>query len=267
MIPAPPDRLLRQARTALAERPAGLVTDFDGTLAPIVTEPHAARPTPGVVPALNRLAERLAVVAVVSGRAALDVRRMLPGADGIWVVGNHGLEWLAPAATEPEPIPDEPEIRALVNRAASNVPSLDGVTIEEKGLSATIHYRSAADPAAARSAILRALSEAGPDLELREGRRSVEVRPRGAGDKGTALRSIVERFALRGLLLAGDDVTDLDMFRAARELGERGLRSALLAISGADEVPATVSEAADGTLADPAAFVELLRSLARDEGR
>jgi trehalose 6-phosphate phosphatase len=267
MIPDPPDRLLRLARTVLAERPAGLVTDFDGTLAPIVTEPHAARPTPGAVPALNRLAKRLAVVAVVSGRAALDVRRVLPGADGIWVVGNHGLEWLAPAASEPEPSLDEPEIRALVNRAASNVPSLDGVTIEEKGLSATIHYRSAADPDAARFAILQALSEAGPDVELREGRRSVEVRPRGAGDKGTALRSIVERFALRGLLVAGDDVTDLDMFRAARELGERGLRSVVLAISGAGEVPGAVSAAADGTLATPTAFVELLQSLARDVGR
>jgi trehalose 6-phosphate phosphatase len=203
----------------------------------------------------------------VSGRAALDVRRMLPGADGIWVVGNHGLEWLAPAATEPEPIPDQPEIRALVHRAVSNVPSLDGVTIEEKGLSATIHYRSAADPDAARSAILRALSEAGPDLELREGRRSVEVRPRGAGDKGTALRTLVENFALRGLLLAGDDVTDLDMFRAARALGERGLRSVVLAISGADEVPGAVSAAADGTLAAPTEFVELLQSLAHDVGR
>jgi trehalose 6-phosphate phosphatase len=267
MIPGPPDRPLNLARTALAERPAGLVTDFDGTLAPIVTEPHAARPAPGAVPALNRLAERLAVVAVVSGRAALDVRRMLPGADGIWVVGNHGLEWLVPGATAPELILDEPEIRALVNRAARRVPLLDGVTIEEKGLSATIHYRSAADPDAARSAILRALSETGPDLEVREGRRSVEVRPRGAGDKGTALRSIVERFALRGLLLAGDDVTDLDMFRAARDLGERGLRSVVFSISGAEEVPASVNDAADATLADPAAFVELLQSLARDLGR
>ncbi len=267
MIPAPPDRLLSLARVALAETPAGLVTDFDGTLAPIVTESHAARPTPGAVPALNRLAERLAVVAVVSGRAALDVRRMLPGADGIWVVGNHGLEWLGPAATEPEPIPDEPDVRALVHRAARSVPVVDGVTIEEKGLSATIHYRSASDPDAARFAILQALSDAGPDLEVREGRRSVEVRPRGAGDKGTALRSIVERFVLRGLLLAGDDVTDLDMFRTARELGERGLRSVVLSISGADEVPAAVGEAADGTLADPAAFVELLQSLARDVGR
>jgi trehalose 6-phosphate phosphatase len=265
MVPAPAERLVQLARIALAERPAGLITDFDGTLAPIVTDPRAAEAAPGATAALNRLAERLAVVAVVSGRAALDVRSMLAGADRIWVVGNHGLEWLVPGASEPEPIPDEPALRALVSNAAEGVPNLEGVSVEVKGLSATIHYRSAADPQAARTAILDALAGVQPELEVREGRRSVELRPRDAGDKGTALRSIVERFGLRALLLAGDDLTDLDMFRAARDLGERGLRTIVLAISGADEVPVSVSESADGTLADPAAFVALLRALADEE--
>ena len=265
MVPVPREPLLRVARAALMQSPAGLVTDFDGTLAPIVSDPRAAAPTASAVPALNRLAERLAVVAVITGRAALDARRLLGGPARIWIVGNHGLEWLPPGSDEPEPTPNALALRAAVSKAATRVPVLDGVTIEEKGLSATIHYRLAPDPKAARSAILDALAGAEHDLEVREGRQSVELRPRGAGDKGSALRSIVERFGLRGLLVSGDDLTDVDMFRVARELRGRGLRSVVLAIAGSDEVPSSVSGAADATLVDPAAFADLLKALADEE--
>jgi trehalose 6-phosphate phosphatase len=265
MVPVPREHLLGLARGALMQTPAGLVTDFDGTLAPIVSDPRAAEPTASAVPALNRLAERLAVVAVITGRAALDARRLLGGPARIWIVGNHGLEWLPPGSDEPEPTPNALALQAALSKAGTRVPVLDGVTIEEKGLSATIHYRLARDPKAARSAILDALAGAEHDLEVREGRQSVELRPRGAGDKGSALRSIVERFGLRGLLVAGDDLTDLDMFRAAHELGGRGLRSVVFAIAGSDEVPSSVSGAADATLADPAAFADLLQALADEE--
>src|SRR5438128_1796911 len=47
---------------------AAILTDFDGTLAPIVDDPLAARPLPGAVDVLHRLAERFGVVGVVSGR-------------------------------------------------------------------------------------------------------------------------------------------------------------------------------------------------------
>ena len=39
----------------------------------------------------------------------------------------------------------------------TSLPHLPGVTIEDKGLSATIHYRNAADPEAARAATVAAL--------------------------------------------------------------------------------------------------------------
>ena len=47
---------------------AAIITDFDGTLAPIVDDAAAARPLEGVVDALHLLAARYARVAVVSGR-------------------------------------------------------------------------------------------------------------------------------------------------------------------------------------------------------
>ncbi|MGH8991943.1 MAG: trehalose-phosphatase, partial [Acidimicrobiia bacterium] len=70
-----------------------VVVDFDGTLAPIVDDPAQARPLPGAVSALGRLAVRLARVAVVSGRPVDFLRRYLPP-PGPDLFGQYGLERL-----------------------------------------------------------------------------------------------------------------------------------------------------------------------------
>ena len=115
---------------------------------------------------------------------------------------------------------------------------------------------------AARGRILAALAELPPGLELREGRLSIELRPTGAGDKGSALRQVVERYRLRGAVVVGDDVTDLDMFRAAAELRAEGrLAAAIVAVGGGGEVPAAVADAADLLVASPAELVALLAAL------
>lgn len=258
-------RAIALARAALADAPAGLLTDFDGTLSPIVTDPALARPVPGAAEALSALAGRLAVVAVVTGRAPLDARRMLR-ADGVLIAGNHGTEWLEPGASAATSALDVAAIGAALDRVLARLPHLDGVPIEEKGLSASIHYRNAADPAAARSAILDALGDVrDAGLELRHGRMSVELRPAGAGDKGTATGAIIGRFALRGVVVLGDDLTDLDMFRAVRAAREAGsIAAAVIGVGGSGgEVPVEVIGAADVVVADPAAAVVLLEGLAQ----
>lgn len=258
------ERALPLARAVLAAAPAGLLTDFDGTLSPIVADPATARPLPGAVDALAELAERVRVVAVVSGRAALDARRLL-GSDRVMVIGNHGLEWLEPGAREPTWDPGLRGAAGEVERLAGAVPLEPGVRVERKGLSATVHVRNAPDPEAARRRVLGALEPvAGPAVVIRPGRMSLELRPAGAGDKGSAVRSVAGRYGLRGLLVLGDDVTDLDMFRAARELGEEGASTAVIGVGGAGEVPAEVAAAADAMLPDPAAVVELLQALAAE---
>jgi trehalose-phosphatase len=96
---------------------------------------------------------------------------------------------------------------------------------------------------------------------------SLELRPAGAGDKGTAVDALARRYRLRGLVVIGDDVTDLDMFRAAHRLrDEGGLVAAVLAVGGAGEVPSEVAAAADAVLTDPPAVVTLLRTLVGGEG-
>jgi trehalose 6-phosphate phosphatase len=251
------------ATDALRTSPAGLLTDFDGTLSPIVADPSQARLADGAATALRMLAARLTVVAVVTGRAPLDARAMTV-VPGLLIVGNHGTEWLEPGAGVPTRPGDAAHIGALVNEAVDRVPSLDGVRVEHKGLSATVHYRNAPDPGAARDAVLDAIGQLPDGLERRDGRMSVELRPTGLGDKGAATRSLIERFGLRGVVVLGDDVTDLDMFAEVAEARAAGqLSGAIIAVGGADaEVPDEVMAAADVVLPGVNAAAELLRRLA-----
>jgi trehalose 6-phosphate phosphatase len=261
----PLTRALVLASAALAEAPAGLLTDFDGTLSPIVADPASSRLVDGAAPALEALVRRLAVVAVVTGRAPLDARRMT-GVPGLLVAGNHGMEWLEPGADAPIPSPEAARVRARIDAVLAAVPMLPGVTIEDKGLSATIHYRNAADPEATRRAVVAVLPGLGPggELELRPGRMSLELRPIGLGDKGAATRTIIDRFGLRGAVVMGDDVTDLDMFAAVAERRDAGLlRGAIIGVGGGDaEVPPEVSAAADAVLDGPEAAARFLSALA-----
>ena len=256
-------RAIALAREALDAEPSGLLTDFDGTLSSVVADPELARLVDGADGALGALASNLAVVAIITGRAAGAARRMT-GVPGILVVGNHGAEWLEPDSDEPSVAPDADTVRARLESTLEGVPTPHGVFIERKGLSATIHYRAASDPSATRDAIVRALEGAAEHgVEVRHGRMAVELRPTGLGDKGRAARQIVERHGLRGVVVMGDDLTDLDMFRAVAQLRAEGqVTAAIIAVGGADaEIPVAVPEAADVTLHDPAEAALLLAAL------
>jgi trehalose 6-phosphate phosphatase len=271
MPPEPFERARSLAASVLSLAPAAVLTDLDGTLAPIVRDPSTVRLADGAADALASLARRIAVVGVVTGRTATDARRLV-GLRQLLVAGNHGVEWLEPGSDEPVAAPHLADVPGVLQLLLAHVPALPGIRIDDKGLSATVHYRNTPDPAAAREAVLAALSGALADgvgaqtgIELREGRMSVELRPAQAGDKGTAVATVAERFGLRGLVVLGDDLTDLDMFRQAARLRDQGqLQAAIVAVAGDGEVPAQVAAAADATLDGPAAVVRLLSELAAD---
>lgn len=258
-------RALELARQAFAAEPAGLLTDFDGTLSPIVSDPAAAGLVGGAAGPLAVLAGRLAVVAVVTGRAPLDARRMT-GVPELLVAGNHGTEWLEPGAVEPVVSPEAAALRTGLDALLARVPDLPGVFVEDKGSNASVHVRNAPDPSAAERTVLQALGDTEPlGYRVGRGRMIVEIRPIGLGDKGSATRAIIERYRLRGAVVMGDDVTDLDMFAVVEELRATGaLRGVIIGVGGADhEVPAAVVEAADVLLADPAEAAGLLAELSR----
>ena len=79
----------------LLEEPprTAVMVDFDGTLAPIVTDPASARAVPGAARTLGALTRSFGTVAVVSGRPAEFLARRLRSAGaGVRLFGLYGLE-------------------------------------------------------------------------------------------------------------------------------------------------------------------------------
>ena len=206
----------------LNSQPWGLFTDLDGTISPIAPTPEEAVVPDGIKAVLEKLRQRAAVVGVISGRPVTQARQMV-GVEELVYVGQHGLETWADGevklASGGEQYLDD--ISRTLDEIAG-VTRLTGVFIERKGITASVHYRNAADPDAARSAILAAFarSPSASRLKVTEGRRVVELRPPLAINKGSVLRSLVSEHGLRGVLYLGDDVTDMDAYYAIRSLRE-----------------------------------------------
>jgi trehalose 6-phosphate phosphatase len=197
----------RETLEALARERALLVFDFDGTLAPIVERPAEARMRDSTR-ALLRVASLLYPCAVVSGRSRADLAPRLDGVPLLAFVGNHGAEaGFGPVDRSPRPV-----VVAWKEALRERLADVQGVEIEDKGLSLAIHYRRALDPAAGRLA--RAAAEALDGVRVFGGHEVVNVAPVEAPDKGAAVGEILARIGWRKALYVGDDVTDEDAFVA-----------------------------------------------------
>jgi trehalose 6-phosphate phosphatase len=232
-------------RLASAPDETGLFLDFDGVLAPIVARPDDAAIPPETRAELRRLAGRYRLVCVVSGRAGDDVRARV-GLDGIVYVGSHGLE------LDPEADAWRRRIHAFA--AAAPWPAAQ---IEDKGLSVSFHHRNREDESAAVQELEGIAARARDEgFVARFGRKVLEVLPPLDSNKGTAVRKLLESTGLTRALVAGDDTTDLDAFRAVDGL-ECRVRVAVASAEG----PSLLREHADVVVESTGEFLELLRKL------
>jgi len=189
--------------------------DFDGTLAPIVTQPEQAR-TP--LPVLQRLQElqTLAPIAVITGRAVADIREKL-GFTPDYLIGNHGQEGTpgmeAHAAAHAALCR---EWKAALEPMLSDDSRFDpNIWIEDKTYSLSLHYRLARDQHAAEARLRDVLETLQPAARLVAGKCVFNVLPQDAMDKGHALQALIQASGARRALYLGDDVTDEDVFRLA----------------------------------------------------
>ncbi|HEY5333339.1 MAG TPA: trehalose-phosphatase, partial [Solirubrobacterales bacterium] len=205
---------------------AAILTDFDGTLAPIVERADQAALPDEAREVLVRLIDRYALVGAVSGRRAADVRALI-GLDQIAYAGNHGLELLLPGESEPSP---DPSLAGREGDAADFIRALEagrlegeGLRVEDKGPIQALHWRGADDDARAEATARAIAVEAGrAGLEPRWGRKVLELRPVGGGGKDAAVSALLATDGLDRAVYAGDDRTDVDAFRRLGELREAG---------------------------------------------
>src|SRR4051812_9144940 len=243
---APLDDAVSRALLALRAHPSALITDVDGTISPIVVNPSDARVSPAARTALRSLRGQLDTVAVLSGRTVMDARSMVDVA-GISYIGNHGMETLRGRTMELDPRvkPFVPIIQSCIECLKQTL-GREPVSFENKGCTASAHYRQAGDPAGTRSAILRAIDrcEACTRLKVADGRMVVNFFPPVEVTKGTAIRDLARDRMLRGIVYLGDDVTDLDAFSALAALREEGIQTLAIGV-GSPEAPTALLEQAD----------------------
>lgn len=193
-----------------AARPI-LVFDFDGTLAPIVPDPQAARILLPVARALKTLSQRWPV-AVVTGRAIFDVRDRL-GFEPWAIVGSHGAEDPAsPQAVDPARLD---VVRGALTGELGLRMSQAGVQVEDKGHSMALHYRLARDRDMAHQAALTFAQSMGDVVALFEGKMVVNLVLPDAPHKGDAVQSLMSRSGADCALFVGDDVNDEPVFKCA----------------------------------------------------
>jgi trehalose 6-phosphate phosphatase len=224
----------------------GLISDMDGTLSPIVPRPDDARPTERNLELLAALNDQLPLVALISGRSVLDLRQRV-GLSQLTYVGNHGLEqWENGTIRTP---PEVAQYRSAVKNAVRELEGrqVDGMQVEDKGVTLSLHYRRTSEPeqiAATFAPIIRDIAQQN-GLRFFQGRMVFELRPPVEVNKGSAFRSLVETHALDAAVYLGDDTTDVDALRMARQLRKQGAAYTLGIGVESDDTPSDVQAEAD----------------------
>jgi trehalose-phosphatase len=217
-----------------------LMTDYDGTLTPIVDDPADAVLAEQTRQDLLRVARSpRGSVAVISGRALEDLRTRVAIGEAIYA-GCHGLEIAGEDLSfrHPEAIAQQGMLSAVNECLLHRAPMVAGMRVESKGLAVAVHYRHVAPDEVRRVEIelARAIREQGSRLKIFHGRKVIEVLPQVAWTKGECAQWIQERVqpTLPGRTLwlyLGDDWTDEHAFEV--------LSGQALTIRVGDAVPAS----------------------------
>jgi trehalose 6-phosphate phosphatase len=204
-----------------------LLLDYDGSMAPFRLNRYEARPYAGVRELLARIQSLGRTrMAVITGRPAGDIGKLLPLKPLLEVWGLHGAERLFPNGRReieqisPATIERLDEVRAQLRRDSF------GGLFEDKPNAAVMHWRGASpqkarsiekrthmlfDPLASTDGLRLLAFESG--IELRVGR-----------DKGGAVKAILEEAESDApVAYLGDDLTDEAAFRAVNSSGRESL--------------------------------------------
>jgi len=234
-----------------------VLTDFDGTIADIVTDPMSAKPQAQAISALVEISKVAGLVGVVSGRPLDFLRSQLPGSlfFAALVVGSYGEEVSLPGTSELETVQRSSathmvsttaRLREAFDYARSKV-TPEIIELEEKPFSFTIHYRR--EPQMRESVELLSQEIVSKfSLTAMDAKMAKEFFFGQKPSKGSAIERFTKEFGY--IVYMGDDTSDLEVFeylKGARQFGHCSLSVAV----ASSESPQRLVEAADFFVSSP----------------
>src|SRR3989338_215918 len=205
--------------------------DYDGTLTPIAQTPDRAILAQDIRVLLKKLAKMPdCKLAIISGRALAGIERLVDIKE-IEYVGNHGLE-IGGSAINFESLLT-PRFKEIIGQIKNNLnvqlAAIEGILVEDKGLTLSIHYRLMDEQHMPRlkKILNKVIKPYLPGKEVRAGfgKKVFEIRPPVQWDKGKAILWLLKNaqygFKKTGALpiYLGDDFTDEDAFEAIKNKG------------------------------------------------
>ncbi|MDO8663894.1 MAG: trehalose-phosphatase, partial [Candidatus Wildermuthbacteria bacterium] len=174
----------------LKDKSIYLFLDYDGTLAPIALTPGMAFMTEKTKDILRKLSKKSNhKIAIISGRALKDISKRV-GLKNIVYVGNHGFEINGPRINFKHNVPllYRKTLKEIEAKLGKNLSSINGVLIENKGFSLSVHYRLADKKniplVKARFYTVIFPYEFTNNVQVKPGKMVLEVKPPISWDKG-----------------------------------------------------------------------------------
>jgi len=208
-----------------------LFLDYDGTLTPIAEVPNRAVMSQEVSGLLQKLSKSpYCKIGIISGRSLEDIKNTV-GMKGVIYAGNHGLEIEGPKIKFKSQV--SPKLKLVIRNIAEDMrerlSNIKGVLIEDKGLTASVHYRlvDKKDIPILKKIISEVI---GPyvvrdKIKIDSGKKVYEIKPPVKWDKGKVVLWLMARqqFAAGKReavpVYIGDDVTDEDAFKVLKKKG------------------------------------------------
>lgn len=183
--------------------------DFDGTLAPISSNPDSVQIDPACLRYIEILSQQ-APVAVLTGRSLKDIESRLPFTPK-YLIGNHGIE----GHVSEERLCQLKKLilnnRVMIEaKFAADLAAL-GIALEDKIYSLTLHFRNSKVPHEAEKFLMTKLGNFA-DLWAKRGHMVINLFPKEGPHKGLAFQRIVQDEGVTRSFFVGDDLTDEDVF-------------------------------------------------------
>lgn len=254
----------------LLENPSrsALMSDVDGTLCRIVDRPEQARVPARARESLETLADRLELVACITGRPSPVARKMV-GAVKITYFGNHGLSYIKPGMDRPTVVIEGEEAERAKNFIRDNDNPFwvtAGIRIEDKGPIQALHWRGAGHRTEEMVRVIADHAQTA-GLATHWGRKVLELRPPGMVGKAGAVDELLDGTGIDTVVFAGDDRTDYEAAHRLRKLAADGtLKNLIIVAIDSDEGPPELVEIADLVVGEPEEWIDMIEDLARQAG-